>query len=103
MYKSCCLMADFTSRAGKRRKEKAHHPLEPVADKLYSHLHTSAQHILVLWLLHPPQHASPSSVWQSSAPILCRTLWVCGGRDEEPREWWEAAQPVGHIVKAGAL
>lgn len=53
-------MADFTSRAGKRRKEKAHHPLEPVADKLYSHLRTSAHHILVLWLLHPPNTLLPA-------------------------------------------
>lgn len=77
-------MSDFTSRAGKRRKEKAHHPLEPVADKLYSHLRTSAHHILTPSLLRAPHYASPSSVRQQSVSILCKTLLVGGRQDKEP-------------------
>lgn len=96
-------MADFTSRAWKRRKEKAHHPLEPVADKLYSHLRTSAHHILTPSLLCAPH--MPLQVQCDSSQLLSCTKqsWWVAGRTRNQAIWHETSQPVGHFLSVGVL
>lgn len=64
-----CSTDDFTS-SQEKNQGKAHHPLEPVVDKLYSHLHTSAHHIPVPSLLPSPTQDSLSSAWHHSTPNL---------------------------------